>query len=97
MRAGGLREIEPALPKGVHVDVFYDKLDFCGFKVGLYEEIAPLLQSLPDSCERILSFSENGKFLSGLSTYVQETPFKIGVRLWITAGRVDGAYYWAEE
>jgi len=76
---------------------FYDKLEFCGIKVSLYDEVAPLIPTLPATCDHILSYSENGKFLTALSTYVQQTPLKIGLRLWITAGRVDSAYYWAEQ
>jgi hypothetical protein len=83
--------------KAISSSSFYDKLDFCGVKVGLYEEIEKLIPQLPSTCERILSYTENGKFLTAMSTYVQQTPFKIGLRLWVTAGRVDGAYYWAEE
>ena len=83
--------------KAVSSSSFYDKLDFCGVKVGLYEEIEKLIPQLPSTCARILSYTENGKFLTAMSTYVQQTPFKIGLRLWVVAGRVDGAYYWAEE
>lgn len=76
---------------------FYDKLDFCGVKVGLYDEVPPLLKKLPSTCEKIISYSENGKIMTAISTYVQKTPYKIGLRLWVTADRVDGAYYWAEQ
>ena len=76
---------------------FYDKLDFCGKKVGLYEEVAPMIATLPSTCEKIISYSENGKILTALSTYIQKTPYKIGIRLQVTAGRVDGAYFWAEQ
>ena len=40
--------------------------------------------------------SSNGKILYGASTYIQTTPYKIGLRLSTTAGRIDGATYWAE-
>lgn len=76
---------------------FYDKLEFCGVKVGLYDQLAPLIPALPSTCDFILSYSENGKFLTAISTYVQQTPLKMGLRLWITAGRVDSAYYWVEQ
>jgi hypothetical protein len=83
--------------KCISSGAFYDKLSFCGLKVGLFDEVGPLLKSLPSTCEKIISYSENGKIMTAVSTYVQKTPYKIGLRLWITAGRVDGAYYWAEQ
>jgi hypothetical protein len=83
--------------RAVSSGTFYDKLDFCGVKVGLWDSAAELLQKVPLSCETIVSYSENGKMMTAVSTYVQQTPYKIGLRLWITAGRIDAGYYWAEE
>jgi hypothetical protein len=82
--------------KSVASGSFYDKLDFCNAKVGLFDPIDAVVKALPTSCDTILSYSENGKLLTMMSTYVQETPYKIGLRLYFTAGRVDSARYWAE-
>ncbi len=85
------------ITKAISSGAFYDQLDFCGKKVGLWDPVDNLLNSLPSDCQNIISYSENGKFLLGISTYVQTTPYKIGVNLNFLAGRVNGAYYWAEQ
>jgi hypothetical protein len=83
--------------KSVASGAFYDKLDFCGVKVGLFDSVDALIKALPSTCDDILNYSENGKTLVAMSTIVQTTPFKIGLRLFFTAGRVDSARYWAEQ
>jgi hypothetical protein len=83
--------------KSLGSGAFYDKLDFCGVKVGLFDPVDELVKALPSTCDDILNYSENGKTLVMMSTIVQKTPFKIGLRLSFTAGRVDSARYWAEQ
>ncbi len=82
--------------KAISSSNFFDKLDFCGVKVGIWDNLQQVLKKLPASCDKLLSYSSNGKILYGASTYVQTTPYKIGLRLSTTAGRIDGATYWAE-
>jgi hypothetical protein len=85
------------IKKAVSSGAFYDQLDFCGLKVGLWDPVDNLLNSLPADCSNIIGYSENGKFVTGISTYVQTTPYKIGLRLAFLAKRINGAYYWAEQ
>ena len=89
--------VKDGIVLAVSSGAFYDKVDFCGVKVGMYDKVEDLLDALPASCEKIVSYSDNGKLLTAVSTYVESDPFKIGVRLYVTAGRIDGAYYWAEQ
>lgn len=83
--------------RAVYSSAFYDKLDFCGVKVGLWDEADAFLKQLPPDCEKIVGFSENGKVLTSISGYVASEPYKIGLRLYVTANRIDGAYYWGED
>jgi hypothetical protein len=85
------------ITKAISSASFYDRLDFCGVKAGLWDPADGLLNALPSDCQNIISYSENGKFMYGVSTYVQTTPYKIGLSLSFLAGRIDGAYYWAEQ
>lgn len=82
--------------RAVYSSAFYDKLDFCGVKVGLWDEADAFLKRLPADCDKIVGFSENGKVLSSISAYVATEPYKIGLRLYVTANRIDSAYYWGE-
>ncbi len=75
---------------------FYDQLDFCGLKVGLYDPVDTLLQNASADCNIIINYSENGKVLDAISTYLQSSP-STGLLLSIVAGRVDSARYWTEE
>ena len=85
--------------KAVSSSSFYDKLDFCGLKFGLYDKVTDQIPTLPSTCDFILSYSENGKYITGISTYVDspDPALKMGLRMWVTDGRMDGAYYWAEQ
>ena len=82
--------------KAISSGSFFDKLDFCGVKVGIWDDQNDLLKKLPSTCEKIISYSENGKLTYGVSTYIQKTPYKIGLSLSATAGKIDSATYWAE-
>jgi len=82
--------------KAVSSGSFFDKLTFCGVKVGLFDPVDELLKAIPASCDKIVTYSANGKFIYALSTYVSDSP-RLGLRLYITANRVDSAYIWSEE
>jgi hypothetical protein len=82
--------------RAVYSSAFFDKLDFCGVEVGLWDEADAFLKKLPADCDKIVTLSENGKVISAISAYVASEPYKIGLRLYVTANRIDSAYYWGE-